>query len=127
MDKHLLIPACAVAGLVFLAGCSQAPKSTPETKPGADAKKEPPAPPQPIAGHSAFSEMYRPVRSWAPDALPLTLASGEIAGVKNEGGKAGMWTAVFVSPSRREARTIFYSVADSTTTAQKLQKGVTVG
>jgi hypothetical protein len=66
--------------------------------------------------------MYRPVREWAPDALPLSLAAEEIPGMQNESGKAAKWTGVFVSPSRREARTVFFSAMDHGT----LQRGVTV-
>ena len=68
--------------------------------------------------------MYKPIRNWAPDVYPLSLASGEVPGMKNEDGKAALWTAVFVSPSRREARTLFYSVTNSGT---NIHKGVTMG
>jgi hypothetical protein len=66
--------------------------------------------------------MYRPARSWATDLLVLSLASNEVEGFKNEGGKAAMWTAVFVSPSRNEARTVIYSIADH----GNVNKGVTM-
>jgi hypothetical protein len=67
--------------------------------------------------------MYKPARTWATDLLPLTLTSNEVPGIKNEGGKAGMWTAVFVSPSKGEARTLSYAVASEGT----IHKGVTIG
>jgi hypothetical protein len=56
--------------------------------------------------------------------MPLTLTAGEVPGIKNEGGKAGTWTAVFVSPSRREARTFVYAVADH---GSDIHKGVSAG
>jgi len=68
--------------------------------------------------------MYKPARAWAKDLLPLTLASNDVPGFKNEDGKAAMWTAVFVSPSLRQARTFFYSIADSGT---NIHKGVSIG
>jgi hypothetical protein len=68
--------------------------------------------------------MYKPARTWATDLLPLTLAAGEVPGIKNEDGKAGMWTAVFVSPSRREARTFVYAVAAY---GSDIHKGVSAG
>ena len=56
--------------------------------------------------------MYTPAHAWAADLVPISLKSGEVAGVKNADGKAGVWTAVFGSPSKRSARTYIYSVAD---------------
>jgi hypothetical protein len=68
--------------------------------------------------------MYKPARQWAKDVMPLMLSSGEAPGIRNEGGKAGMWTAVFVSPGRREARTFFYAVVEC---SGEIGKGVTIG
>ncbi len=68
--------------------------------------------------------MYKPARAWASDVLPLTLAAGEVPGIKNEGGKASTWTAVFVSPSRRDARTFVYAVASH---GSDIHKGVSAG
>src|SRR5215469_9084919 len=56
--------------------------------------------------------MYTPAHAWAADLVPLSLKSGEVAGVKNADGKAGVWTAVFASPSQRATRTYVYAVAD---------------
>ena len=56
--------------------------------------------------------------------MPLTLTAGEVPGIKNEDGKAGQWVAVFVSPSRREARTFYYAVADA---GADVHKGVNIG
>src|ERR1051326_4416362 len=120
MDKHLLKAAAAVAAILALSACSsEAPKTETKTE---EAKKEPPAPTEPVPAKTAFYEMYRPARSWATDLLVLSLASNEVEGFKNEGGKAAMWTAVFVSPSRNEARTVIYSIADH----GNVNKGVTM-
>jgi hypothetical protein len=123
MDKQVFKGLALTAAALVAAGCSQ-PGDTvpPETKAAkTEAVKTPP--PEPVPAQSAFNQMYRPARQWAPDAIPLSLAGSEIPGLKNEGGKAGVWTAVFVSPSRREARTMFYSVAEHGST----HRGVTVG
>ena len=79
------------------------------SKEPAAGKKEPPRPEGPVAAQTAFYEMYKPARAWAPDLLPLSLISGKVKGTENSGGKAGMWTAVFVSPARREARTFVWA------------------
>jgi len=120
MDKRLFITATAVAAALALTACSGSPKpEASETKAEVAKKTEPPKPPEPVAAQTAFYEMYKPARSWATDLLPLSLASKELASLKSEGGKYAMWTAVFVSPSRREARTFFYSVVSEGETAVK--------
>jgi hypothetical protein len=125
MDKQLFITATAVAAVLALTACSGSPKPpATETKAGAETQKEPPKPPEPVAAQTAFYEMYKPARAWAPDLLPLSLASNELKSLKNEDGKAAMWTAVFVSPSRREACTFFYSVVND---GETVSKGVTAG
>ncbi len=67
--------------------------------------------------------MYKPARAWATDLLALSVTSGEIPNIKNQDGKAGLWTVVFVSPSRKEARIFTYAVADS---GADIRKGVNV-
>jgi hypothetical protein len=126
MHNKLLKAATAVAAVLVLAACSEAPQTTATDikKAETETKKEPPKPPEPVAAQTAFWEMYKPARTWAPDLLVLSLARDEVPSVKSEGGKFPMWTAVFVSPSRREARTFTYSVADSGT---EIHKGVDVG
>jgi len=107
MGKKLVM-AVSIAAILALAACSEAPQTTatPETQ----VQKEPPKPTGPVDAQTAFYEMYKPARTWAPDLLPLTLGSGDAPGIKQEDGKFGKWTAVFVSPSRREARTFTYTV-----------------
>jgi hypothetical protein len=124
MAKKIFNTSIAIAAVLVLTACSQAPQTVATgNKPETDVKKEPPKPPQPVAAQTAFYEMYKPARSWAPDVLPLSLTNGEVPSIKNEAGKAAVWTAVFVSPGRREARTMSYSVVDEGT----FHKGVTVG
>jgi hypothetical protein len=119
MDKHLLKTFAAVAAALVMVACSDSPK--PAETPAADAKKEAPKVVEPVTGQTAFYEIYKLARSWAPtDLTALSLKSGELEGFKNADGKAGLWTAVFVSPSIRQARTFTYAIAD----AGAIQKGV---
>jgi hypothetical protein len=67
----------------------------------------------PVDAQAAFYEMYKPARGWASDVLPLMLASGDAPNIKNKDGKFGKWTAVFVSPRRREARTFTYTAGQA--------------
>ncbi len=101
-----------------LAGCSGSQPETAAAKP--EVKTEAPKPAEPVTGSSAFYEMYKPARQWAPDVQALSLTAGEIPEVKNADGKAAVWTAIFVSPSKRAARTFTYSIA----TGGTYQKGV---
>jgi hypothetical protein len=120
MDKTFLKAAFVVAALALTA-CSSEPAKTTETKTDAEAaaKKAPAGPPEPVAAKAAFYEMYTPAHAWAADLKPISLKSGEVAGVKNTDGKAGVWTAIFVSPTQHAARTYVYSVADELPTITK--------
>ena len=122
MDKRLS-KASAFAAVLILTACSEAPKTTTEAKTETEAKKEV-VPSGPVSAKTAFYAMYTPARTWATDLLPLSLVSNEVPGQKNEDGKAAMWTVVFVSPSRREARTLYYSTVDS---GANIHKGVNAG
>jgi hypothetical protein len=109
-----LSTAVVLAAAIGLAACSSDTTNTTGTKTDAEtaAKQVPAGPPQPIAAKAAFWEMYTPAHAWAADLVAISLKSGEVAGVKNADGKAGVWTAVFGSPSQSAARTYVYSVAD---------------
>jgi hypothetical protein len=113
MYKSLLKAVLAVAA-IGLAACSSDTANTTATKTdaGAAAKQAPAGPPEPVAAKAAFWQMYTPAHAWAGDLVPISLKSGEVAGVKNADGKAGVWTAIFGSPSQHAARTYVYSVAD---------------
>jgi hypothetical protein len=124
MHKKLLLAATAVAAVVAMTACSEAPTPTEMKKAQVETRQEPAKPPEPVAAQTAFYEMYKPARTWATDLLALSLISNEVPSMKSEGGKFPMWTAVFVSPSQREARTFTYSVIDD---GAAIHKGVSVG
>jgi|SRR5579871_304669 len=113
--KLLARPAAVLAVLV-LAACSEPPKTT-DTKAEEAPKQEAPA--GPVTAKTAFYEMYKPARAWAPDFMLLTMTSNDVPGIASTGGKFGMWTAVLVSPGRSEARTFTYAVASSGTDIHK--------
>ena len=117
--KLFTLPAAVLAALI-LAACSEAPQIT-EAKTEAVPKQEAPA--GPVTAKTAFYEMYKPARAWATDFMLLTMTSGDVPGITSEGGKFGMWTAIFVSPSRNEARTFTYAVTGS---GNDIHKGVDV-
>jgi hypothetical protein len=121
MHTRFLSAVLAGAVIFLLGACTQAPqKPATETKAAAEASK----PAEPVAAQTAFFEMYKPARAWAKDIAPLSLVSGDIPGFKNTDGKAALWTAVFVSPSLQQARTLTYGIADH---APDIHKGVDIG
>jgi hypothetical protein len=120
MHKNLLMRSALVVAVLALTACSSEPAKTTEAKTDTDAAKKAPAgPPEPVLAKAAFYEMYTPAHTWAADMVPISLKSGEVAGVKNSEGKAGVWIAVFGSPSQRMARTYTYSVAEELPTIAK--------
>jgi hypothetical protein len=80
--------------------------------------------PEAVTAKRALYELYKPALNWATDLLPLSMTSGEVPNVKNENGKAGMWTATFFSASRKETRSFTWAAADSGT---DIRKGSNVG
>lgn len=116
MGKKLSITAVTAAVLV-LAGCSQSPPPPAADRTQTEVKKEASKPAGPVAGETAFYEMYKPARAWATDALPLSLNSSEAPGTKSEDGKYAKWTGIFVSPSHNEARVFTYSITDGVSAA----------
>src|SRR5580658_4821562 len=110
--KKRLWTAALVDAAICLTACSSEPAKTTTTDADTAAKQAPAGPPEAIAAKAAFWQMYTPAHAWAADLVPISLKSGEVTGVKNADGKAGVWTAVFGSASQRAARTYVYSVAD---------------
>src|ERR1039457_105378 len=121
MNKKVLLTAPVVVATLVLSACSEAPKTVAKVE--TEAKKEPAKAPEAVTAQRAFYEMYKPARAWATDLLALSVVSGEVPNIKNEDGKAGLWTAIFVSPSRKEARSFTYAVADS---GADIRKGINV-
>jgi hypothetical protein len=122
MNKKVLLTATAIVATLVLSACSEAPN--PAAKVETEAKKEPDKAPEAVTAQRAFYELYKPARTWATDLLALSVASGEVPNIKNEDGKAGAWTAVFVSPSRKEARNFTYAAVDN---GADLRKGINIG
>ncbi len=122
MKKKVFLSTTIMVAMVGLSGCSNAPKTAAKVETGT--KKEPAAPPpEAVSAQRAFYEAFKPARTWATDLLALSVTSGEVPGIKNEDGKAGLWTIIFVSPSRKEARSFTYAAADSGT---EIHRGVSV-
>jgi len=109
----------ALAGML-LAGCSSSSNST-SPQPAAAA---PAAPPAIVTAKTAFWEMYKTAHAWASDAEPIRVTMKSVPGYKNEDGKAGMWEAVFGSPSLASYRTFTYSIVDA---PPSISKGVDAG
>ena len=114
--------AVSAVAVLFLSGCSNSSNSTPSPQPAATTQAT--AAPEIVTGKTAFWEMYKTAHAWASDAEPIRLSMKEVPGYKNEGGKAGMWEAVFGSSSLGSYRTFTYSIADA---PPSISKGVAAG
>jgi hypothetical protein len=99
--------AMAVA-LLLAAGCSG---STATSDQGAGATASPAGPAQTITAKTAFGKIYPSARAWAADAEFLTEKPDDLAGFKNEQGKAAMWEAGFGSQSLHQYKVYTYAVA----------------
>ncbi|MGA2880154.1 MAG: hypothetical protein ABSG13_14500 [Bryobacteraceae bacterium] len=91
--------------ILFLSACSDAPKTAEQ--------KAPAKPIEALTGRQAFQQMYPQARGWAPDAQPLRISSLNLAEVKADKGKAGVWQVIFVSPSRAKAKTYTWSAVEA--------------
>lgn len=91
-----------LAAILCLAGCSTAPPP----------EKKAVEPPKPVTGLSAIYKMFGLARTWAPDAEILNAQSINLQSVPSEGGKAGAWTATFVSASLGKSRQYTYSAVE---------------
>jgi len=116
---HNRAKVAAMVAVLFMTACSQAPNSS-----GDNQATQASTPRGPVSGKTAFWEMYKSAHSWAGDLVPLALQSKMVPGIKNNAGKAAMWSATFGSASRHEARTLSYSVASH---PPDIYQGVTVG
>lgn len=102
--RYLTSLLCLTPLILFLSGCSDAPKTA--------TTKEPPKPLPALTGRQAFQQMYPQARGWAPDALPLEIRSMNLAHTKSEPGKASVWQVIFVSASRGKAKIYTYSATE---------------
>lgn len=92
----------------FLASaCSSKPQ--PEAAKSEPAKTEPRKPQTDFdSGRAAFQRMYVAARGWAADVQPVRLESRPTRQDPKD-GKAAMWSATFVSPSRQNVRSYTWS------------------
>ncbi|HUQ49260.1 MAG TPA: hypothetical protein VM056_00965 [Terriglobales bacterium] len=99
---------------VFAIGCSSQPEKVKEATAAkkAEVKKES----EFESGRAAFQRMYVSARTWAPDAQPVRLESRPHSQDPGD-GKAGIWSAVFVSAGKQAVRNYQWSgiVAEGST------------
>jgi len=125
MSVLLQRSACGVmaAAVLLFVGCSES-STKPTDQSQAQAAAQPAAAPQVVAAKTAFWPMYKEAHAWAPDVVVMRMTAKEVPGYKNDAGKAGMWEAVFASPSLRKYRTFTWSIA---TVPPDIYKGVVAG
>jgi hypothetical protein len=117
--RGICLKAAVVLGILALTSCGV----TSDTGAKTDTSKSS-TPEGPIPAKTAFWEMYKSAHTWSADLVPLAVESKVVPGMKNDAGKAAMWTATFGSASKHEARVFSYSVAAH---PPDIYKGVMVG
>lgn len=105
---------------LLMVSCESPNSPHPEAAPPDAAKPAAAVVTGPVTGRTAYWEMYKMARQWAPDIVPLSLASKPVPGHKIEGGKAMAWAASFGSNAKKEVRGFTYSVI----AAEGIVKGV---
>lgn len=78
----------------------------------------------PVTAKTAYLAMYKSAYKWSPDVVLLKLNPDQRPGFAFDAGKAGIWEAMFASPSKHEYRIFTYAVAAH---SPDVYKGVTVG
>ena len=111
MSLRPLFVLCLVALLGLVSACTSTVEA-PAEEAGADAAETETAQVEaPVSGVTAYWEMYELAFQWSSDLQPLWLRSGTVeapAESADSQGLAPVWTAMFVSPSKREAREFTY-------------------
>lgn len=103
---------------LLLAGCTSAPEKPAEPAAKVEATKVESAF---ETGRAAFQRLYVSARTWAPDAQPVRLESRPTKEDPKD-GRAAVWAAVFVSPSKQNVRNYLWSGL-----ASDPEKGVSPG
>lgn len=119
MRKSIVAGALFALTILMLAGCTS--KNTAPVAKAAEPVAEKTEVPQIVTAKTAFWPMYKAAHEWAPDVVVIRLTAKSVPGYTNEAGKAGMWEAVFGSPSRHQYRLFTYSIIDH---LPEIHKGV---
>lgn len=99
MRRHvLLLPVLILAALALLSSCSS---SKPASAPEAAAPAPQPKPPALYTGLQAFGCVQGLAQKWALDATPVRFESVINSESNGQGGRATVWKAAFISPSKR--------------------------
>ena len=121
MRKLIMAGGLAALTLGLLTGCSS--KDTPPVA-KVPAAAETTETPQIVTAKTAFWPMYKAARAWSTDVVLIRLTAKPVQGYTNGAGKAGLWEAVFGSPSLHQYRTYTYSIVAVPPT---IHKGVASG
>lgn len=113
--KSNCLRAAVIAAVLLMTACSESDKTSATANQSS-------GPAAPVSGKTAFWEMYKSAHAWANDIVPLKLESKEIPGIKNDSGKAAMWSATFGSPRKGQAVVLSYAI---TAHPPDIYKGVT--
>jgi len=100
MNKSIIVVLSLILILLFLSGCSSTPPQQTSSANQPVEKKEAVL----YTGKPCFTRMVDQARRWSLDAMPVHVESELNSESIGHDGKATVWQATFVSPSRGTAR-----------------------
>lgn len=101
--------AVLLLGLDLVTGCNSSPSSDANQQTSSAATPTPSKPLVPYTGLQAFSRVSGLAQKWAVDAIPVRLESQVNSEANGQGGKATVWKATFISPSRGKLKYFYCS------------------
>ena len=103
------LPLVTILGFMYLStGCNPEPKAGEGAQPSGTTST-PSKPPTLYSGLQAFSCVNGLAQRWASDVIPVRLESQVNSEANGQDGKATVWKAGFISPSRRKIKYFFCS------------------
>ena len=108
LPNSLLLLIVILGSIYFSTGCDSAPKAGEGAQAGG-ATSNPSKPPTLYSGLQAFSCVNGLAQRWSSDVIPVRLESQANSEANGQDGKATVWKAGFISPSRRKIKYFFCS------------------
>ena len=108
LPNSLLLLIVILGSMYISTGCDSAPKAG-EGAQAAGATPNPSKPPALYSGLQAFSCVSGLAQRWASDVIPVRLESQANSEANGQDGKATVWKAGFISPSRRKIKYFYCS------------------
>ena len=109
LPSPFLLLVMILGSMYLLTGCESTPKAGEAQLAGTGATPNQSKPPALYSGLQAFSCVNGLAQRWASDVIPVRLESQANSEANGQDGKATVWKAGFISPSRGKIKYFFCS------------------